>query len=104
MPAVITCVFDPTDVKYAMLQRCLNQTELAARAGVSYGLVNRALNGQRVGIMSARRIAAALRVELDDICLEGSRGMAGYQLSAAAQRLAELPDKALSKLMRRKPK
>jgi transcriptional regulator with XRE-family HTH domain len=57
-------------------KRRLLKGELARRAGVSAASVSRALNGKPIGLVTARAIAAGLRVRLRRLLADDAAGTA----------------------------
>ena len=67
MPRIPTIRFDGQRLAALIEGKCLTRTQVAARAGVSASLVNRAVSGFTVSTLAGRAIAKALRVRLGDI-------------------------------------
>jgi transcriptional regulator with XRE-family HTH domain len=49
-------------LREARLRRFMTQEQLATAAGLSYHVINRAENGERVAVTTAQKLATALQV------------------------------------------
>lgn len=68
-------------------QRALDQSgrsreEVAHQAGLCYGMVVRLLRGQRVSRFSARALARAMRVRLDDLAADETKNTEAATVAA----------------------
>lgn len=67
MPVKETLIFNPEALSRMTARRALLRREVADRAGLSLSPINKAYNGRPVSVVSARKIASALRTGLADL-------------------------------------
>jgi len=96
---VATWIFDRAKLKAAMIEGRLTRAELAKKAQVSVGLIDKARKGEAVGEARATAIAKALNLPLDELarptlerfCDKESYPLVGLWAEPPAEQPDEVP-------------